>query len=131
MAKKWENENITPAQKAIIERRNAEVRLRNSEDMRLLLKLPQFLRYIGRWTQECGVHTWIEGNESSNVMFREGMRKVGERMAEEIKVHDFDAFAEAEKMMRRDEKIRHRIVRLNMSLEDAKDEKPVKGDKHE
>jgi hypothetical protein len=88
--------------------------------MARLLKMPEFLRYVGRWTKDCGVHTAIEGSETTNVLFREGRRKVGEDMLDELKRIDFEAAVEAERTMRQDENVRLRIINQGMKYEDAK-----------
>ncbi|HVZ80311.1 MAG TPA: hypothetical protein VHE12_05840 [bacterium] len=93
---------------------------RQTKDMVHLVRDKAFLRFIGRWTKECGVHTAIESNESNDARFREGMRRVGERMLAEVKAIDFEAGVEAERLMFRDEQMRRRLIdkgeKVNLAL---------------
>lgn len=126
--KRVRKKELTPEQKAEFKQWVTDIKNRNSMDMVRLLKMDEFLRYVGRWTKECGCHTSIQGSENNDNRFREGRRDVGEDMLEEIKRIDFRAATEAEWMMRRDDNVRLRIVNQGMKYEEAKmlDEKPYK-----
>ena len=102
-------ESLTKEQMANLRDLNREILKRQTLDMMELVKLPAFLRYVGRHAKECGVYRSIESQVSNNVFRQEGMRKVGETMVDEIMEINEEAKFQMDRMMNKDEKTRRRI----------------------
>ena len=109
-AERRERQKLHPAQEESLRRLNEQIQRRVTLDMLLLIKIPAFLRYVGRWAEYCGVQGAISGNVSNNVFNREGQRFVGELMVAELKEVSFDAKIESEYAMHRDKEIRRGIL---------------------
>ena len=107
-----EGEKLTAEQAESLERFERDRRAQRTRDMLELLQNPAFLRYLGRWMDDCNVHSAIKGDETNNVMYREGKRSVGEAMRREVCLFNMEKVFEIERTMLRDEKTRRRIINL-------------------
>lgn len=103
-------EKLTPEQEANLKQFKDSLRDRQTTDLLTLLKMPEFLRYVGKVTKECGVNQAIHDETSNNVLYREGRRSVGEMMLEQVRQVNLEAKFEIERMANRDNQIRENLM---------------------
>jgi hypothetical protein len=107
-------DRLTEQQEKLLKELNDEIRRRQTVDMMKLVKMPEFLRYLGRITKECGVNRSIDTTLSNDFMRQEGKRSIGEKMVAELLAVSIDAKFEMERWMHKDELDRKRIKEMGV-----------------
>lgn len=107
--KRSTTEKMDPEVAAGLESLNKAVTYRRTKDMMILVKMPEFLRFIGRWTVDCGVHRAIDTTESNNFFRAEGRREIGERLLAEVEKINLEASFDVKRGLMKDERLKSRI----------------------